>query len=31
MFLDNKLNFGEHSKYITNKVNKYINYYVNFR
>ena len=22
MFLDNKLNFGEHLKYITNKVNK---------
>ena len=24
MFLDNKLNFGEHLKYITNKVNKSI-------
>ena len=24
MLLDNKLNFGEHLKYITNKVNKFI-------
>ena len=26
MFLDDKLNFGKHLKYITNKVNKSIGY-----